>query len=120
MSHRLRTVARTPTCPEGGALLAFGTGESRPQAGRVLNLSEKGDLKEAAANLYHHIKTLDAEGFDPICVEPIPSTGIGLAISLAVSSEEPPPTETTRPSRRTPTARRTPPGRTRPTPRPRR
>ena len=69
------------TCPEGGALLAFGTGESRPQAGRVLNLSEKGDLKEAAANLYHHIKTLDAEGFDPICVEPIPSTGIGLAIN---------------------------------------
>ena len=70
-------------CPSGAALLAFGdgAGKNRTMAGHVLNLSPRGDLKEAAANLYHHLKALDATGFATICVEPIPATGIGAAIN---------------------------------------
>lgn len=45
-----------------------------------LNLSGAGDLTEAAANLYHHLRALDAMGNPGICVAPIPAGGIGEAI----------------------------------------
>ena len=62
----------------GEALLAFGPG--RRAAGTLLNLSEQGDLTEAAANLYAMLRRLDASGATTIAVEPIPRHGIGEAI----------------------------------------
>jgi len=70
-------------CPPGAALLAFGdgAGRDRRRAATVVNLSETGDLREAAANLYRHLKALDATGPELICAEPVPETGIGVAIN---------------------------------------
>jgi L-threonylcarbamoyladenylate synthase len=70
-------------CPPGAALLAFGTGagKDRSQAGRVLNLSETGDLRQAAASLYSHLKALDAGAPPLIAVEPVPTHGLGTAIN---------------------------------------
>lgn len=60
----------------GERLLGFGKVD-----GAVLNLSVAGDLTEAAANLFHHLHALDAEGDAPIAVSPIPETGLGRAIN---------------------------------------
>lgn len=78
---RARMRLNVSQCPEGAGLIAFGDGRRREHASQVLNLSSGGDLKEAAANLYRHMKALDAKGFALICVEPIPTTGIGAAIN---------------------------------------
>jgi len=45
-----------------------------------LNLSGKGDLTEAAANLFDHLHRLDARG-KPIAVAPVPDHGLGRAIN---------------------------------------
>ncbi|MBV9626825.1 MAG: threonylcarbamoyl-AMP synthase [Xanthobacteraceae bacterium] len=63
----------------GEALLAFGP--PLPHAERVLNLSPGGDLVEAAANLFSHLRALDAAGAKAIAVMPIPSHGLGEAIN---------------------------------------
>src|SRR5205085_7055522 len=55
---------------EDEALLAFGP--NVPSAVRMLNLSVTGDLVEAAANLFSHLRTLDASGARAIAVMPIP------------------------------------------------
>ncbi|MEX0590145.1 MAG: L-threonylcarbamoyladenylate synthase [Xanthobacteraceae bacterium] len=66
----------------GEALLAFGP--KRPdgaeRAAYVLDLSPKGDLVEAAANLFAHLRALDATDAHTIAVTPIPATGLGEAI----------------------------------------
>ena len=67
----------------GEALLAFG---AAPPAGakdakHVLNLSPRGDLLEAAANLFSHLRMLDAAGASAIAVMPIPHDGLGEAIN---------------------------------------
>lgn len=46
-----------------------------------LNLSASGDLVEAAANLFHHLRNLDATGTEHIAVAPIPDHGLGRAIN---------------------------------------
>jgi L-threonylcarbamoyladenylate synthase len=51
----------------------------------MLNLSPAGDLREAAANLYHHMKALDRAGAATIAVEPIPHEGLGEAIADRLS-----------------------------------
>jgi L-threonylcarbamoyladenylate synthase len=58
-----------PTLPAGGERAAY-----------VLNLSPKGDLVEAAANLFAHLRALDATEVHSIAVAPIPTTGLGEAI----------------------------------------
>lgn len=58
----------------GESLLGFGAMEA------TLNLSPRGDLKEAAANLFAMLRALDARG-RPIAVSPIPRTGLGEAIN---------------------------------------
>jgi L-threonylcarbamoyladenylate synthase len=68
---------------DGEALLAFGralktSGARQPKA---LNLSERGDLVEAAANLFSHLRALDTSGADTIAVMPIPHQGLGEAIN---------------------------------------
>ena len=64
-------------------LLAFGpklADGARTQRS-VLNLSERGDLIEAAANLFSHLRALDAAGAKSIAVMPIPHDGLGEAIN---------------------------------------
>ncbi|OJU13404.1 MAG: threonylcarbamoyl-AMP synthase [Alphaproteobacteria bacterium 64-11] len=58
----------------GEVLLGFGNVEA------ALNLSPRGDLKEAAANLFAMLRTLDARS-GRIAVSPIPVTGLGEAIN---------------------------------------
>jgi L-threonylcarbamoyladenylate synthase len=64
----------------GEALLAFGPHASAV-AERVLNLSQSGDLVEAAANLFSHLRALDAAGVKRIAVMPIPREDLGEAIN---------------------------------------
>ena len=64
---------------DGEALLAFGA--QLPNAPRVLNLSPSGDLVEAAANLFSHLRALDASGVRTIAVMAIPNEGLGEAIN---------------------------------------
>jgi L-threonylcarbamoyladenylate synthase len=66
---------------KGEVLLAFGEGESDTAQTISLDLSPKGDLAEAAANLYDYLKKLDATGAEIIAVQPIPSHGLGEAIN---------------------------------------
>ena len=64
--------------------LAAGAGEVMLGFGAVagdLNLSDAGDLREAAANLFHHLHALDALGVAGIAVAPIPEVGLGRAIN---------------------------------------
>jgi L-threonylcarbamoyladenylate synthase len=63
----------------GEALLALGA--DAPNAARVLNLSISGDLVEAAANLFSHLRALDNFGARAIAVMPIPNEGLGEAIN---------------------------------------
>jgi L-threonylcarbamoyladenylate synthase len=76
---RLDAVAIEP----GEALLAFGLGaiSGIDAASAVMNLSERGDLNEAAANLFGHLRALDAKGVRTIAVMPIPDDGLGEAIN---------------------------------------
>ena len=60
------------------ALLAFGRA---PAAGVMLNLSPRGDLIEAAANLFSHLRALDALGAQRIAVMKVPREGLGEAIN---------------------------------------
>jgi L-threonylcarbamoyladenylate synthase len=71
------------TVAPGEALLAFGP-HLPPHADRaaaVLNLSERGHVVEAAANLFAHLRTLDSRGIGTIAVMPIPEEGLGEAIN---------------------------------------
>ena len=65
------------------ALLAFGPipPEHVERARSVLNLSPGGNLIEAAANLFSHLRALDAAGASAIAVMPIPEDGLGEAIN---------------------------------------
>ena len=67
----------------GEALLAFGPqlAEGAATAARVLNLSARGDLIEAAANLFSYLRALDAAGASCIAVMRIPDDGLGEAIN---------------------------------------
>jgi L-threonylcarbamoyladenylate synthase len=71
------------TVMPGEALLAFGpnlAADAR-QAAATLNLSAQGDLAEAAANLFAHLRTLDSDAIGTIAVMPIPAQGLGEAIN---------------------------------------
>jgi len=53
-----------------------------PGGARVtLNLSPRGELAEAAANLFAMLRALDRPEVGRIAVMPIPETGLGLAIN---------------------------------------
>ncbi|MFT3731579.1 MAG: L-threonylcarbamoyladenylate synthase [Hyphomicrobium sp.] len=62
------------------AVLAFGAIPQRP-ARAFINISEAGDLIEAAANLFSALRQLDASGAASIAATPIPSNGLGEAIN---------------------------------------
>jgi L-threonylcarbamoyladenylate synthase len=67
----------------GEALLAFGAflPPGAAEARAILNLSSRGDVIEAAANLFSHLRILDSAGTSSICVMPVPSEGLGEAIN---------------------------------------
>ncbi len=67
----------------GEALLAFGPApvEGAEKAAKTLNLSARGDLVEAAANLFSHLRALDAAKTSMIAVMPLPHDGLGEAIN---------------------------------------
>ena len=71
------------TLEAGEALLAFGLGaiSGIDAASAVMNLSERGDLDEAAANLFGHLRALDGKGVHAIAVMPVPDEGLGEAIN---------------------------------------
>jgi L-threonylcarbamoyladenylate synthase len=63
----------------GEALLAFG--QAPAFSGPMLNLSPRGDLIEAATNLFSQLRALDASGAKRIAVMKVPHGGLGEAIN---------------------------------------
>ena len=61
----------------GEVLLAFGPAavKGAEKAAKILNLSVRGDLIEAAANLFSHLRALDAAKAAMIAVMPLPHDG---------------------------------------------
>jgi len=80
-----RTKVRLNACnvEPGEALLAFGpvAVSGVDAATSVLNLSARGDLNEAAANLFGYLRSLDTKGAHTIAVMPVPHHGLGEAIN---------------------------------------
>ncbi len=74
--HPLRLNVVDPL--DGEVLLGFGP---QSPSDATLNLSETGDLREAAANLFHMLRILDQSTSKGIAVMPIPNHGLGLAIN---------------------------------------
>ena len=68
---------------DGEALLAFGPDAVAgvDAATAVMNLSVRGDLDEAAANLFGYLRALDVRGARGIAVMPVPHHGLGEAIN---------------------------------------
>lgn len=78
-SHALRL--NVTTARDDEAYLLFGK-ELGLRGGKVrLNLSQSGDLHEAAANLFSMLHELDSEDCGGIAVSPIPEIGLGRAIN---------------------------------------
>jgi L-threonylcarbamoyladenylate synthase len=61
-------------------LLAWNPIGSEKHFVAVRRLSERGDLREAAANLFRYLRELDALDVDLIVVERVPEIGLGAAI----------------------------------------
>lgn len=81
MSHyapRARLRLNAEAVRPGEVLLGFGP-DAPDEA--ILNLSESGDLSEAAANLFGYLRALDRCRSDTIAVMPIPNKGLGEAIN---------------------------------------
>jgi L-threonylcarbamoyladenylate synthase len=77
--------AQTGAAPNGGRLGCLGFRRDWPPAWaadcvRVEYLTESGDLREAAANLFAALRRLDESGVDRILAERGPETGLGRAI----------------------------------------
>ncbi len=80
---RMRVRLDADRVEAGEALLAFGSiaVPGVDVATAVLNLSARGDLAEAAASLFSHLRALDASGARAIAVMPVPRHGLGEAIN---------------------------------------
>jgi L-threonylcarbamoyladenylate synthase len=80
---RTRVRLNAQSVASGEALLAFGNAEvpGQDKAAAVMNLSERGDLAEAASRLFGYLRSLDAAGARAIAVMPIPHHGLGEAIN---------------------------------------
>lgn len=76
---RVRLDAEAPQA--GEAWLGFGAASMRGAGPVALDLSPSGDIGEAAANLFGHLRSLDAAGPAVIAVAPIPMAGLGEAIN---------------------------------------
>ena len=67
------------TLPEHTVRIAFGT-QTGPIPATV-NLSATGDMVEATSKLYAYMHDLDDPKYDLILVDPIPNTGVGMALN---------------------------------------
>lgn len=76
-SRPLRLNADSDAPREGEVVLGFGPAGVRA----TLNLSAKGDLEEAAANLFAMLRALDRPGVAAIAAMAIPEVGLGRAIN---------------------------------------
>jgi L-threonylcarbamoyladenylate synthase len=61
-------------------LLAWNPAKKDDRFVAIRNLSDKQDLREAAANLFRYLRELDELGVDLIVAERVPSQGLGAAI----------------------------------------
>ena len=61
-------------------LLAWTSPRHAADFATVEILSPSGDLREAAATLFAKMRRLDEAGLDLIVAEPVPETGLGIAI----------------------------------------
>ena len=80
---RTRVRLNAGTIEPGEVLLAFGSNAipGVDAEAAVMNLSARGDLAEAAANLFGYLRALDAKGARTIAVMPVPHHGLGEAIN---------------------------------------
>ena len=81
--HHKSTVnapSHTPDTTQRCALLAWNPIKNDDRFVAIRNLSEKQDLREAAANLFRYLRELDAPGVDLIVAERVPDQGLGAAI----------------------------------------
>jgi L-threonylcarbamoyladenylate synthase len=80
---RTRMRLNAQSVEAGEALLAFGPAAvpGAQNAVKTLNLSARGDLIEAAANLFSYLRALDAAKAAMIAVMPLPQEGLGEAIN---------------------------------------
>lgn len=79
-SAQVRPAAEGPR--SGEAWLGFGPAHANLSLATIaLNLSPSGDLAEAAANLFGHLRRLDSSRPSIIAVAPIPEHGLGEAIN---------------------------------------
>jgi len=62
------------------ALLAWNPVEPKERFVVIRRLSERSDLREAAANLFRQLRELDQLDLDLIVAEPVPEDGLGAAI----------------------------------------
>jgi L-threonylcarbamoyladenylate synthase len=76
----LRLDATHVTASEGLLLLGNQSIKGMAQTKAVFQLSAKGDLLEAAHNLYKGLRWLDRQQLGMIAVSPIPSGGLGDAL----------------------------------------
>ena len=65
------------------AFIVFG--KKHKKAKNIFNLSYKSNLNEAAKNLYKTLRLIKNKNYKMICVSPIPTKGIGLAINDRLS-----------------------------------
>jgi len=70
----------TPLANQRCALLAWNPIKNDKRFAAIRNLSERQDLREAAANLFRHLRELDAVDVDLIVAERVPGQGLGAAI----------------------------------------
>ena len=76
----LKALQEKKETPLRAGLLAFRSIKDPRPFESVEVLSEKGDLAQAAANLFQAIRKLDKMHLDVLLAEPVPEKGIGLAI----------------------------------------
>jgi len=76
----LKEYHSTISAPLRLGLLAFRKAPESASLESVQVLSEKGELVEAASNLFQAMRYLDKMNLDWILAEPVPASGIGLAI----------------------------------------
>jgi len=69
-----------PKLSQSCALLAWNAVEEDKRFVAIRYLSERKDLRQAAANLFRHLHELDALGVDLIVAERVPLQGLGAAI----------------------------------------
>ena len=73
-------ISFSPNKNQRTGLLAWNPVESEKNFAAVRYLSERQDLREAAANLFRYLRELDVSNVDLIVAEQVPDRGLGAAI----------------------------------------